>query len=244
MVRVKPIVSPALLFCLLSATASCRDPVVDEYYEPPDAGKFEPSTDDDAGPGSLCHENSDSGSDAGAGIEFNNAYSPYLGGEESIDLTVSYFASFQCSHCAHFAALCDDILSRRPDIGKRVRFYFHNFPLFGETAWKMHAAAAAAHNQSNDAFWKMHDFVYDALNSDNPVLRSSDDMVEFADKTLKLDMNRFNDDMNSNETTSFLTWDAEQGTAAGVTGTPSVFVCGEKIVWENIEQVLDGYLSN
>jgi protein-disulfide isomerase len=56
-------------------------------------------------------------------------------------------------------------------------------------------------------------------------------------------MTQFDADIADPYTYSYLSWDKAQGQAAGVTGTPSVFVCGEKISWGDLESVIDGYLN-
>jgi hypothetical protein len=68
---------------LLPAMPGCRLPEADDM---PDAGDFDAAVDDDAGPGAFCPP--------GAPDLFNNAYSPYMGGEESVDLEVIDFSYF------------------------------------------------------------------------------------------------------------------------------------------------------
>lgn len=219
---------------LLGSLLGCRDPLLaeDDTWVP-DAGVFDASADDDAGPGALCPEDSPD--------YFNNAYSPYIGGEESVDLTVVDFSYFRCPHCADFSELFREVWADRPDFMKRVRFYFHHFPFNYEVAWNIHACTVAAGNQGMENFWAMHDYIYDSMLDGEQ--RGVEELTAFADDVLNLDMVKFNFDREDPATMSFLQWDKSQAQAVGVTGTPSVFICGSKIGWSSIEDYVDSYLN-
>jgi protein-disulfide isomerase len=205
-------------------------------FSPPDAASFDAGRADDGGIEvyAACPvEPSDL---------FNNAHSPYVGGEQSVDLEVVTFSNFGCSHCADFADSVEEIWKRRPDINNRVRFYFHHFPFDYQLSWDQHRAARAAANQGMESFWDMHDYIYGGLNMGEHYDRA--DLSNFAEVTLGLDMIQFAQDTESDETLSFLLWDRAQGQDAGITATPSVFVCEQKINWEQLETVIDILLED
>jgi protein-disulfide isomerase len=218
----------------LIAPMGCRDPLMGEESWTPDASGFDAAP-DDAGPGELCPPDSEN--------PFNNAYSNYFGGEESVDLAVVSFSYFRCSHCADLSELFRDTWSDRPEFRQRVRFYYHHFPFENQTAWQLHACAEAAGRQGMENFWAVHDLLYDGMNADPPKQYSVNEIVAFVDEVLKLDLDQFNADRESDAMMSFLAWDKSQGQAVGVSATPSVFVCGKKINWPSLEEVVDGYLS-
>jgi len=217
----------ALLVC------SCRQPLqADEWV--PDAGDFD-AGEDDAGPGELCPPESPD--------LFNNAYSPYLGGEVSVDLEVVHFSYLRCAHCADFAEHSRELWESDQEYRDRVRIYYHHFPFTGQTAWRLHAAAVAAQNQGMEYFWAVHDYVYDsALES---IQRTPADLRTFAETELGLDMEQFDVDVaDGSPVYGFIEWDKAQGQAAGVAGTPKVFVCGEMLGgWGQLEEVVDAYLD-
>ncbi len=222
------------LLVMLTA-AGCRDPLMEDEYWAPDASDFDASIEDDAGPGELCPPGTEN--------LFNEAYSNHIGGEESVKLAVSNFSYFRCPHCAHFAELSQGIWSARPDFRKHVRLYYHHFPFDNQTSWQLHACAEAAGRQGTENFWAVHDLLYGGMNADPQEIYSVEDVVEFVDAVLGLDMDQFNADRESDAMMSFLAWDKSQGQAVGVTGTPSVFICGQKIGWSSVEEVVDGYLN-
>jgi protein-disulfide isomerase len=225
------------LLLLLSAAlllSSCREPVMDDSTWVPDAGDFD-AGEDDAGPGEICPP--------GSPDLFNNAYSPYKGGEVSVDLEVVNFSYFRCPHCADFADWSRELWETKPEYQERVRLYFHHYPFSGETAWKLHAATVAAQNQGMENFWAMHDYIYDsALES---IHRTPDDLRAFAEDELGLDMDQYDQDVaDDSPVYGFLEWDKAQGQSAGVSGTPKVFICGQMLSsWGKLETTVDGYLA-
>jgi len=221
----------AVLACI--AAIGCRSPSTEPVFDP-DAGEFDASIEDDAGPGELCPP--------GAPDLFNNTYSPFMGGEGSVDLEVAVFASLRCIHCAEFSMMWKGIWDTRPDIRARVRLYYHHFPPYEADAWKVHASAVAAGKQGMEHFWALHDHLYQLLADENVAL-SSASVRAYCDEVLHLDMAQFDEDVADPYTDAFLEWDKAQGDAGGVAGTPSVFVCGEKIGWGSLEEVIDGYLN-
>jgi protein-disulfide isomerase len=226
----------ALLIAALAAASAwatgCRMPT--EPFDQPDGSDFDASADDDAGAGALCPP--------GTEDLFNSAYSPFMGGEESVDLVVVDYSWFKCPHCAHFADVWEGVWADRPDIRERVRLYFHHYPFSDAASWEIHSATVAAANQGMENFWAVHDYIFTGLYDDG-VHVSIDDIRTFCDDVLGLDMAKFEEDLADPYTQEFLAWDKEQAQAAGVTGTPSVFVCGEKISWGSIEGVIDSYLD-
>jgi protein-disulfide isomerase len=226
--------SQIAILAVITAVAGCRSPAAQTVFDP-DAGDFDASLEDDAGTGPLCPP--------GSPDPFNNAYSPYEGGEASVDLVVVEFAFAYCEFCAEFAVMWRDILDRRDDIRERVRIYYHHFPLSvdGQVGWDAHASLVAVANQGNEPFWQLYDALYQKLYEEG-IGMSPDSIRTYADEELHLDMAQYDADFAADETMAFVEWDKSQGQSAGVTGTPSVFVCGEKISWGQIEEVIDSYM--
>ncbi|MCP4679886.1 MAG: thioredoxin domain-containing protein [Deltaproteobacteria bacterium] len=217
-----------LLMTVVVVFTGCRSPLKmdEEVYGEFDASAY------DAGPQpeGACNSNDST-------YSFNNSLSPYFGGDESIKAEVVDFSSFYCSHCADFAEDVHTLWSTRPDIQEKVRFYFHHT----STSWR-HLASVAAQNQGMEHFWAVHDFIYVSMREEYTSGPSEEEITEFVRDTLKLDMDRFEADIADQKTAKFINWDKEQGEKAGVQGTPTVFVCGEKVDRSQLESVLDEHL--
>jgi protein-disulfide isomerase len=218
---------PTAAAILLLYLFGCRSPDSLPKNIPP----FDPFVDPDAGvepPGEACA--------ADIQYDFDNNFSPYFGGEASVDSEVSHFSSFYCIHCADFAAQSRELWESRADFRARARIYFHHMN-YGYR----HRAAVAAANQGDEYFWALHDYIFDRMLAGGDP--SKKEIRTFVRDELKLDMARFDADAEDKQTYSYLLWDIDQGLAAGVVGTPTVFVCGQALPNRGyLESAVDDYL--
>ncbi|MCP4604616.1 MAG: thioredoxin domain-containing protein [Proteobacteria bacterium] len=217
---------------LSAAMIGCRSPIemIDDTGISVDFEEFDAAVPDGGiQPKSDCGENREN--------VFDNNHSPYYGGDESVVVDVVNFSSFGCPLCADFSESFRELWKRRPDIQQQVRLYFHH-----SSNTFRHRATLSAYNQGMEHFWTMHDFIYDSMIEGSAYL-TDDDIIAFARDDMGLDMDQFIADVDAEKTFAFLAWDDAQGDSAGITGTPSVFVCGTKIsTWRKLELELDKYL--
>jgi len=84
-------------------------------------------------------------------------------GPKDAPVTITMFSDFQCPYCAKLAKTLQDELPRIED-GK-VRVVFVNLPLPSHP-WARAAAEAAACAQASggDAFWRLHDYLFEHQN--------------------------------------------------------------------------------
>ena len=225
----KQILFIAMVTVTIGLCFSCRSPE-DADGNPDDAdGALDLP---DAGP--------DGGCPAGFSAAFDDSQSPYMGGEESADVVIDTVKDFYCPACASFSLMADE-LWQNPEYQKRARLYFHNLVVHPD-ALEIHQAARAVANQDNAQFWKLHDAIYERTNAGDSM--TIEDVVEWVQNNLQIDMNRFNADRASAETLNFINAERARALELGVTGTPTVFVCGVKLAsWRELETVVNGYLG-
>lgn len=121
--------------------------------------------------------------------------------------------------------LLQQVLEKFP---KEVKVVEKNFPLqMHKFARQAATAALAAHRQGK--FWEYHRKLFDSMAS------LSDAKVQEIALQLGLDMDRFNKDLKDPAIQSVITRDMQEGTAAGVRGTPSVFVNGKPLANRSVE---------
>ncbi|MEL7059144.1 MAG: DsbA family protein [Acidobacteriota bacterium] len=143
-------------------------------------------------------------------------------------VTIVEFSDFQCPFCSRGAQTMEQILEK---YGNDVKFVYKHFPL-GNHPWARPAAIATicAANQSDDAFWVLHDAFFAnqrTLSTDN-VMEKSRQWIEGAG----IDMAAFTactEDTDSPEhkaAAAQVTADMQLGQSLGVTGTPGFFVNG------------------
>jgi protein-disulfide isomerase len=106
-----------------------------------------------------------------------------------------------------------------------LRLVLRHFPIASKhpRAPALHAAAEAAGQQGDAAFWEMVDSIFaDQGRVDDPHLW---DRV----RRLGLDLERFNRERRSEPVAERVRRDFESGIRAGVTGTPAAFVAGQAV---------------
>ena len=148
---------------------------------------------------------------------FTSENSPTLGPADA-PVTLTLFTDFECSYCARLAPVLEEVHQAYPE---KVRIVYKNFPL------RMHrfavqAALAALAAEEQGQFWPFHDRLFQNYNRLNP------QKVEEIRQELGLDAERFNARMNDPALKDLIRRDLEEGSDAGVNGTPTVFINGKK----------------
>jgi protein-disulfide isomerase len=134
-------------------------------------------------------------------------------------ITLVEFSDFQCPYCSKAVAQINATLKAYPN---DVRLIFKQYPLV-----ELHPAAAisaaaslAAHQQGK--FWPMHDVMF----ANRPKL-SRQWILAWAQE-IGLDMKRFTADLDSDAIKKAVLRDQADGDKAGVEGTPTVFLNGQR----------------
>jgi protein-disulfide isomerase len=159
-------------------------------------------------------------------------------GPANARITLVEFSDFQCPYCSKAVAQINATLKAYPN---DVRLIFKQYPLEdAHPAAAISAAAAlAAHQQGK--FWPMHDVMF----ANRPKL-SRPSILAWA-KEIGLDMTRFTADLDSEAIRKAVQRDKADGDKAGVEGTPTVFLNGQRyngdLAPEKFKPVIDGELK-
>ncbi|MGD1073642.1 MAG: thioredoxin domain-containing protein [Bryobacteraceae bacterium] len=136
------------------------------------------------------------------------------------DVTVEIFSDFQCPYCRMFAPAAREVESKGIE-GINTKVEFKNFPLsFHPFAQLAAQAAMAAREQGK--FWEMHDLLFANQNA-----LGREDLLKYA-ASLKLDMEKFKTDLDSDRIKKTIETDRAEGNAKKVQGTPTFFVNGKE----------------
>ena len=150
-------------------------------------------------------------------------------GDANAPVTIVEFGDFECGFCQRFYQdTLPDIQSNHIDTGE-VLFVWRHFQLFGDRSIPpMVAAECAFQIGGNDAFWTVHDSIFDT-----PSPRSNDQLRGFA-QGAGIDMAEwdacFNNGQGTQEILDIIQQDVADARAAGVSGTPTNIVNGNVIV--------------
>lgn len=126
------------------------------------------------------------------------------------------FADFQCPYCLAASPTVKRVLDA---YGDRIRFVYRNFPLPNHPQARPAAEAAQCANEQGQ-FWAYHDRLFG-----EPGKLSDADLKQTA-AALGMDAAKFNKCVDDHKYRSVVETDTQEGTDAGVTGTPAFFVNG------------------
>lgn len=157
-------------------------------------------------------------------------------GPENAPVTIVEFSDFQCPFCARLIPTLDQVKAK---YGDKVRLVFRQFPLaMHAEAQKAAEASLCANDQGK--FWEMHDAMFQ-----NQQQLAVDKLKERA-KELGLNAESFNSCLDSGKYQAKVSEDLQAGTAAGVSGTPALFVNGRfingAVPLEQITEIVDDEL--
>jgi protein-disulfide isomerase len=158
-------------------------------------------------------------------------------GAANARITLVEFSDFQCPYCSKAVAQINATLKAYPN---DLKLIFKQYPLDSHPQASISAAASlAAHAQGK--FWPMHDVMFA-----NRQKLSRQAILGWA-KDIGLDMKRFTADLDSEAIRKAVLRDQADGDKAGVEGTPTVFLNGQKyngdLAPDAIKSVIDGELK-
>jgi protein-disulfide isomerase len=145
-------------------------------------------------------------------------------GGPTAKVMVEEYGDYQCPPCG---MLFHDLKTVEKEYGTQIRFVFRHFPLQGHkhAVTAAHAAEAAG---LQGRFWEMHDMIYQNQLSWSPADDARPVFVQYA-RDLKLDVDRFNRDMDSPVVAQRVASDYQRGLTVGVNGTPTIFINGRQM---------------
>jgi protein-disulfide isomerase len=162
--------------------------------------------------------------------------SPVLGPADA-RISLVEFSDFQCPYCYKAVEKLRAVLAAYP---RDVKLTFKQFPLDSHSQAQIAAQASlAAHSQGK--FWPLHDQMF---NSHGKLSRQM--ILDWA-QGLRIDMKRFTAEMDAEATKKAVARDQADGEKAGVEGTPTVFVNGQRyngeLALEAFKPVLEAELK-
>jgi protein-disulfide isomerase len=153
-------------------------------------------------------------------------------GDADASVVVIEYGDFQCPVCGRFFdETLPTIQAEYVDTG-RVAWVFRHFPLT-----QVHANAEAASRAAECAGRQGQFFAYHDLLFQNQTALGDTDLRNYADM-LGLDLDDFDACVASADIAAAVDADVADGTALGVTGTPTFFINGERVAgFRTVEQM-------
>jgi protein-disulfide isomerase len=157
-------------------------------------------------------------------------------GPANAPVTIVEFSDFQCPFCSRVIPSLNQVKEK---YGDKVRIVFRQYPLpMHPQAQKAAEASLCANDQGK--FWQLHDAMFanqQALGVDQLKAKATE---------LGLNAETFNSCLDSGKYAAQVAADMKEGSAAGVSGTPAMFINGRfvngAVPFEEIASVIDDEL--
>lgn len=156
-------------------------------------------------------------------------------GPANAPVTIVEYGDFQCPTCAEAYPILKKLMAERKD----VRLVFKDLPLTRIHDWALPAAIAGqcAYQQSNEAFWKLHDFLFEnqkQLNAQN--LQARLDVFALRGG---LNAAKFRACRAQALTRPLVEQSLREALALEATNTPTLFINGRRLIGAQPRETLD-----
>jgi protein-disulfide isomerase len=143
----------------------------------------------------------------------------HVEGTSNARVTLVEYGDFECPACGQAYVA---IKEAQRAFGPNLRFAFRHFPLRSSHPHALEAAKAAEAAAAQGRFWPMHDRLFQ-----HQARLDSESLVDHA-RSLGLDLERFRRDLEGREAEVRIREDMLSGSQSEVSGTPGLFINGER----------------
>jgi Na+/H+ antiporter NhaA len=142
----------------------------------------------------------------------------HVRGPENAPVTVVEYGDFECPYCGQAEPVVRELLR---DFGD-VRYVWRHLPLSDVHPHAQLAAEASEAAAEQDAFWEMHDLLFDHQDA-----QAVDDLLGYAEE-LGLDVERFARHLRGRDGAARVASDVDSADLSSVSGTPTFFINGRR----------------
>jgi protein-disulfide isomerase len=165
----------------------------------------------------------------GATYKFNYENQPFIGDKDA-PVSMVEFGDFKCPACALWEQkVFPSVYDQYIKTGK-VKLYFINYPFIGPDSTTAAIAGESIYHQNPEAFQSFYQAIYKNQPEETKTWATPDYLVKLAKGNVKgIDYDLLLKDINNKKYKNDVDSDFKVGTAAGVQGTPTIFVNGERV---------------
>ena len=157
----------------------------------------------------------------------DSTFPGYVLGSETAPVEVVEYADLQCPHCGEFANVQFPTIREQLINTGRLRWRFRDFPL--NFPWSRVAALAAQCAGEQGKFWEMEEAMFQRQSDWGASSRNPTSAFRDLARGVGLNLNPYNDCMDSQRYAGRVEASHREGVARGVTGTPTFFVNGRQL---------------
>ena len=175
-------------------------------------------------------------------IDYSNQ--PYIG-KESAPVSIIEFGDYKCPNCKNFTKDVVPLIQQElVDTGK-AKFYFMNDSFINVDSTRSAKFAESVFAElGNETFWKFHDLLYEKQPEDPKYEKMDYFTEEFLVNTLKevasdSDVDKVLKNFQAKKSDNAWNKDMDYAEKLAVTGTPTIFVNGQKFEGQTIDDLKD-----
>ncbi|MCU1266060.1 MAG: formate/nitrite transporter [Acidobacteria bacterium] len=158
------------------------------------------------------------------------AQPPHFRGSENAPLTLEEFGDFECPPCGLLFPVLKGI---EDEYGPRLRVIFREYPLTPNHPHALAAAQAAEAAGLQGRFFEMHDMIYQNQTTWKDLFDVRPVFEGYA-KQIGLDVERWKRDQTGDAVDQRIFLDGNRAHSLGVKGTPTVFLNGVEVPFEQL----------
>jgi len=156
---------------------------------------------------------------------------PHVKGNADASVTLTEYSDFQCPACGQFYPYVKDVLDKH---GDSIRFEYKHFPLITLHQFALPAARASEAAGQQGEFFAMHDMLFENQTTWSQAKSPDAYFIKYAEE-LGLDVSLFKKHLSSSVIEDSIKKSFSEAQALGLTGTPSFYLNGEKMVYTTYE---------
>ena len=151
-------------------------------------------------------------------------------GPDSAPVHLEEFGDYQCPPCGIFHPILQEM---KRQFGDQLQVTFREFPLAPAHEHAIAAASAAEAAGLQGKFWEMHDLLYEHQKDWKDAFDVRPIFEGYA-KQIGINVDRYKQDVDSEQVARRITQDGNRGHSLGVKGTPTVFMNGREVPFESL----------
>jgi protein-disulfide isomerase len=160
----------------------------------------------------------------------SGAEPPHFRGSPNAAVTLEEFGDFECPPCGMLHPVMKGVEAQ---YGDRIKVIFREFPLTPPHVHALAAARAAEAAGLQGKFFEMHDLIYENQKNWKDVFDVRSIFEEYAHR-IGLDIAKWKADQDGEIVARRITLDGSRGHSLGIKGTPTVYLNGSEIPFEQL----------
>ncbi len=164
------------------------------------------------------------GQNGGSGSIAPLSEADHIEGNKDAQTVLIEYGDYQCPACAAYHPGVKQVVA---ELGQNIAFSFRHYPLPQHMNAPLAAYAAEAAGVQGK-YWEMHNMLYEKQTLWAEQSNARDHFIAFA-KELKLDVQKFQNDLDSQPVKDKVQKDLLEGRKIGINETPTFYINGVKV---------------